>query len=235
MTAVIDAVLFDWGGTLTPWCPPDERLWWRVAEQLVPAERVDAVAAALTAADEVIWQRARLEHRSGSLVEVFTAAGLALTPQAYEIFAAQMEHATRTDPDVPALLTGLRERGIKVGVLSNTTWTRAHHEQIFARDGVLELIDGAVYTSEIPWTKPHPEAFRAAMAAVGATEPGRCVFVGDRTFDDIHGAGSLGMRTVLVPHSTIPDSQRGHTDGVPDAVVQRLADLLDVLDRWRGA
>jgi putative hydrolase of the HAD superfamily len=59
------------------------------------------------------------------------------------------------------------------------------------------------------------------------------VFVGDRTFDDIHGAGSVGMRTVLVPHSVIPATQRGHTDGVPDAVVQRLSELLSVVDGWR--
>jgi putative hydrolase of the HAD superfamily len=56
-------------------------------------------------------------------------------------------------------------------VLSNTMWPRSAHEQVFIRDGLLELIDGAVYSSEIDWTKPHPEAFRAAMRAVGVTEP----------------------------------------------------------------
>ena len=79
-------------------------------------------------------------------------------------------------------------RGIKVGVLSNTIWPRAWHEGFFERDGVLDLIDGDVYTSEIPWTKPSPRAFRAAMDAVGATDPARCVYVGDRLFDDIWGA-----------------------------------------------
>jgi putative hydrolase of the HAD superfamily len=228
----VGAVIFDWGGTLTPWCPPDERLWWRVAAQLVPVDRVDAVAAALVAADAQVWQRARLEHRSGTVAEMFAAAGLELTDRAYRIFAAAMEHTTVTDPQAPAMLRALRERGLKIGVLSNTTWSRDHHEQIFARDGVLDLIDGAVYTSEIDVTKPHPAAFRAAMAAVGESEPGRCVFVGDRLFDDIHGAGSAGMRTVLVPHSAIPEVQRGHTDGVPDAVIQQLADLPAVIDRW---
>jgi putative hydrolase of the HAD superfamily len=119
-------------------------------------------------------------------------------------------------------------------VLSNTTWHRSAHERIFERDGVLEFIDGAVYTCEIPWTKPHPGAFRAAMDAVGADDPGRCVFVGDRTFDDIYGAKQVGMRAVLVPHSVIPQQQRGHTDGEPDAVVARLSELIGVVDTWRG-
>ena len=118
-------------------------------------------------------------------------------------------------------------------MLSNTVWPRARHEQIFIRDGIDHLIDGAVYTCEIPWTKPHPEAFRAAMAAVGATDPGRCVFVGDRPFDDIYGARRAGMRAVLLPHSQIPEVQRGHTRGEPDAVIARLADLIAVVDAWR--
>ena len=102
------------------------------------------------------------------------------------------------------------------------------------RDGVLHLIDGAVYTSGIEWTKPHPEAFIAAMEAVGAVEPEQCVFVGDRLFDDIYGAGSVGMRTVLLPHSRIPDDQLGPLNGEPDAVITRLSDLLPLVDAWQS-
>jgi putative hydrolase of the HAD superfamily len=98
---------------------------------------------------------------------------------------------------------------------------------------VAELIDAAVYTSEIRWTKPHPEAFRAALAAVGETDPARAVFVGDRLWDDVHGAKAVGMRAVLVPHSDIPGFQLGPVAGEPDAVVQRLADLLPLVDSWR--
>jgi putative hydrolase of the HAD superfamily len=98
---------------------------------------------------------------------------------------------------------------------------------------VLELIDGAVYSSEIPWTKPHPEAFRAALAAVDVDDPADAVFVGDRPFDDIHGAKSVGMHAVLLPHSDIPDIQKGPVEGEADAIIQRLADLLAVVDALR--
>jgi putative hydrolase of the HAD superfamily len=118
-------------------------------------------------------------------------------------------------------------------VLSNTIWPRAFHEAIFERDGVLHLIDGDVYTSEIPWTKPSPKAFGAALDAVGATDPSRCVYVGDRLFDDIWGAQNAGLRAVHVPHSTIPADQVGHSQGRPDASVQRLADVLEVVRAWR--
>jgi len=107
-------------------------------------------------------------------------------------------------------------------------WPRTWHEEVFRRDGVLELIDGAVYTSEIDWTKPHPEAFRAAMTAVGVTDPARCVFVGDRPYDDVHGAKSVGMRAVLVPHSDVPAYEATE----PHAVISRLAQLLPLIEAW---
>jgi putative hydrolase of the HAD superfamily len=99
---------------------------------------------------------------------------------------------------------------------------------VFLRDDVLGLIDGAVYSSEIPWTKPHPAAFRAAMTAVGVTDPASCVFVGDRPYDDIFGAKSLGMRTVLIPNSAVP----AYDGAIPDAVIPRLGDLLPHLENW---
>jgi putative hydrolase of the HAD superfamily len=118
-------------------------------------------------------------------------------------------------------------------VLSNTIWPRAWHEGFFERDGVRHLIDGDVYTSEIPWTKPSEHAFGAAMAAVGVTDPARCVYVGDRLFDDVFGAHNAGMRAIHIPLSTIPPRQVGHTEGDPDAVVHRLSDIPDVVRGWR--
>lgn len=233
---VVEAVIFDWGGTLTPWKNSDGRAWWRIAARLVAAEQVDQVAAVLAAAEDEIWRRCREEHRSGTLVEIFTAAGLSEHEHelAYAAHDEEWDWATLLDPDAPVLLNGLRERGVRIGVLSNTAWTCERHEQIFARDGIDHLIDGAVYTCEIPWTKPHPEAFRCAMAAVGVTDPARCVFVGDRPFDDIFGARRAGLRPVLIPHSEIPEVQRGHSVGEPDAVIQRLTDLLPLVDDWSG-
>jgi putative hydrolase of the HAD superfamily len=107
-------------------------------------------------------------------------------------------------------------------------WPRSAHEQIFLRDEVFDLIDGAVYTSEIPWVKPHPEAFRAAMDAIGVTDPASCVFVGDRPYDDVHGAKSAGMHAVLIANSAVPAFDAAE----PDAVITRLAELPGFLDRW---
>jgi putative hydrolase of the HAD superfamily len=108
-------------------------------------------------------------------------------------------------------------------------WPRRTHEQFFGRDGVLGLIDGAVYSSELDWTKPHPEAFRAAMAAIGVTEAAGCVFVGDRPYDDVYGAKQAGMRAVLIANSEVP----AFADAEPDAVITSLAELAPLIDAWR--
>lgn len=222
----IEAVLFDWGGTVTPWHTIDADALWLAAAGSVES------AAALLAAEKAVWVRARDEHRSATLAEVFATAGVELTPEILSAYEAGWDPHTYADPDAETVFKGLRERGIRVGVLSNTIWARDHHERIFRRDGLLDLIDGAVYTSEIPWTKPHPEAFAASMAAVGVSDPARCVFVGDRLFDDVHGAQSVGMRTIYVPHSEIPVEQIGHTEGRPDATITRLGDILGVVEGW---
>ena len=223
---MISAVIFDWGGTLTPWHDIDPvEQWLAAVGDPVAAQRLHDAAAA-------VWARSRDEHRSATLDEVFELAGITPSARASAAFYEWWDPHTVTDPDAEPVLRGLRERGIKVGVLSNTLWARHEHERIFERDGLTQLIDAAVYTSEIPWTKPHPEAFRAALAALGGPEPHDAVFVGDRPFDDIYGAAAVGMRTILVPHSTIPADQIGHTEGNPDAVAHRLADVLAIVTAW---
>lgn len=222
----VAAVIFDWGGTLTPWHTIELADAWRACGYAEDAAR------RLVAAENAVWQRARQTQRSGTIDEVFAAASVKPTPAEMAAYYAWWEEHTYTDPDAKPLLAALRERGVKVGVLSNTLWPRTEHERVFRRDGVADLIDAAVYTSEIEWTKPHPEAFRAAREAVGVADPGACVFVGDRPWDDIHGARAVGMRAVLVPHSEIPAFQVGGAEGEPDAVVSRLSDLLTLVETW---
>jgi putative hydrolase of the HAD superfamily len=222
----IDAVIFDWGGTLTPWHTVEPVGAW------IDAVGDEELAARLVDAEREIWERSRAENRSGTLEEVFAAVGVSATDAMRRAVHDWWEPHTYLDPEAPALFEALRERGIRIGVLSNTIWPRTEHERIFERDGVLAFLDGAVYTSEIEWTKPHPQAFRAALRAVGCDDPARGVFVGDRLYDDIHGAKSAGMRAVLIPHSEIPEHQRGPVEGEPDAVIERLADLLAVVDAW---
>lgn len=224
----VNAVIFDWGGTLTPWHTIDHAdLWRSICAPHFPDDHQGRAAAALAAENE-LWELARAEHRSATIWTVLARADIEPSDELLASYLRAWEPHTFTDPDGTEVLTYLRSLGIKTGVLSNTMWPRDWHEDVFRRDGVLHLIDGAVYSSEIDWTKPHPEAFLAAMASVGVTDPATCVFVGDRPWDDIHGAKSLGMRAILVPNAGVPPFD----DAVPDAVISRLSELPPLIESW---
>jgi putative hydrolase of the HAD superfamily len=225
----VRTVIFDWGGTLTPWHTIDhELLWHEVCKPHFPTAEAGDVARAIHAAERAVWDAIEATQESATLADVFERARVAATENVLASYFEAWEPHTLTDPEAPPLLRELRRRNIRIGVLSNTLWPRSAHEKCFVRDQVLDLIDGAVYSSEIAWTKPHPEAFRAAMAAVGEDDPASCVFVGDRPYDDVHGAKGVGMRAVLIQGSTVP-----RYDAVtPDAVITRLSELTGHIDRW---
>ena len=241
----VGAVIFDWGGTLTPWHSIDLVEQWRVYAEHYARHHADehpdggvGLAARMAVAEQQAWAKLKRDGASARLADVFAAVGINTDypghPAAQTAYEEFWEPHTYIDPDVPVLFSALRERGVRIGVLSNTIWSRDYHQRVFARDGVLTLIDGDVYTSEIPWVKPHPEAFGAAMAAVGMTDPGRCVYVGDRAYEDVHGAQQVGMRAVLVPHSDIPADQQVPVDVTPDGVAHRLLDVLALVDGWNA-
>jgi putative hydrolase of the HAD superfamily len=229
LTMTVKAVIFDWGGTLTPWHSIDQDDMWRgVCQRHFPPDQAAVTAAALHTATEELWRETERSHQSATLDQVFERAGVTATDAFLTSYFEAWDPHTFTDPEVAPLLRLLRERSIKVGVLSNTMWPRIAHERVFLRDDVLGLIDGAVYSSEIPWAKPHPEAFRAAMTAIGVDDPAGCVFVGDRPYDDVHGAKSAGMRAVLIPHDGVP----AFDGATPDAVISSLAELSHHIDIW---
>ncbi len=243
----VRAVIFDWGGTLTPFHDIDLLDLWRAAAEVLAPDRVEEVALALADAEAAWWRQAVASGRSGTTADVFAAAAEAT---GYDVDAALHDRAlaahleawtphTYADPQAVPLLTALRERGIRTGLLSNTHWPRAWHERWLARDGLLELLDARTYTSDLAHLKPHPEAFRAALEALDVEgsagngpplEPEEVVFVGDRPIDDISGAQAVGMRTVLLPGSrnAVPDSP-----AEPDLRAAALSDVLTAVDTWR--
>lgn len=229
------AVIFDWGGTLTPWLTIDYLAAWRsYADVLHPgdADQAGRVAAAIHEAEQAAWRLARDEHRAFTIGQVLAAADTVEHDGGFAAYRTFWDQATYTDPDVAPLMTALRDKGLRIGILSSTPWPAAWHEEVLERDGVRDLFHARVWSSDLEYTKPHAAAFRAAMAAVGVEDPADCVYVGDRPYDDISGAKAVGMRAVLVPNSDIPTHQQVPVDVEPDAVITRLAEIEEVVDRW---
>ena len=228
------AVLFDWGGTLTPVHTVDLPDMWRAAAEQLAPDRVDEVAGALAAAEADWWVEAVAGRRSGTtadlLTEVAAATGLDVPAAVHEL-ALRAHHgvwAPRTVARASAaeVLQAVRDRRLKTGLLSNTHWSRDWHEGFLERDGLLDLLDARVYTSDIAHLKPSAEAFHTLLSALHISAD-EAVFVGDRQYDDIFGAARVGMRTVWVANDSTPSY-----DVHPDAVITELLELIDVVDEW---
>lgn len=85
----VDAVIFDWGGTLTPWHEVDLPQQWRVYAREVhglpldttqmPAEdlaEADSLALRIHEAEERAWKRGRHTHESASIAAILAEAGV---------------------------------------------------------------------------------------------------------------------------------------------------------------
>jgi putative hydrolase of the HAD superfamily len=238
----VDAVIFDWGGTLSVWAQIDLEDMWRLAARRLAPDRQQDMMDRLLAVEARVWRRVEQTQRSATLSEVLEAAGRDLGLDVTEVVLqeaathhldAWTPHITH-DPEAVPVIRALRDRGVRIGLLSNTLWPREFHDRFLERDGLLDLFDARLYTSHMERTKPHVSAFHAALEAVGVKEPSRAVFVGDRPFDDIYGAKSTGLRAVLRPNDALP---AGFTlidqePVEPDAVIHSLPELLTLVDAW---
>lgn len=235
---MIEGVVFDWGGTLTL---PIEVIyeidtWGDVARHLDP-ENHEELVVRLGAIEAELWEISRTTQKSSHLEDLVASVvrefGIDMAEESLRFATGHHLAAIRPyiehDPEAADVLRGLRDRGLGVGLLSNTLWPEDFHEELLEDAGLRDLIDVRLYTSNMEVTKPHPQAFKAAMDSLGIERPERAVFVGDRPYDDILGAGRAGMRTVHRPNAMVPPH-----DVDPDAVIEDLPSLLRVIDEWMG-
>jgi putative hydrolase of the HAD superfamily len=104
---------------------------------------------------------------------------------------AYSEHFELYDDALP-VLDLLQERGLKIGLLSNSS--RDLEEFVLHH----RLRADAVLTSNAHGkTKPHESIFRAMLELLGVAAD-EAVMVGDTIDDDIEGARAVGMRAVLL-------------------------------------
>ncbi|MFE6776695.1 HAD family hydrolase [Streptomyces sp. NPDC057702] len=116
-------------------------------------------------------------------------------------------------PDAAEVLTGLRERGVRVAVVSNIGWDP---RPVFRRHGLDRCVDAYLLSFEHGIQKPDPALFQLACATLGVSAP-ETVMVGDDRHAD-GGAAAIGCRVHFVDH--LPVDQR------PDG----LRPVLDLID-----
>lgn len=150
------------------------------------------------------------------------------------------------DDDTGPTLAALKDRGLRLGAVSNTYSSGQVIRRQLAERGLLPYLDSVVASSDVLVLKPHPAIFRRALEEL-EVRPEEAVFVGDSLIADVRGAQALGIRGVLShqyrqedPKGPPPDAQvqglKPWLDGrPPDHIIERLAEIVDYVEGLNSA
>jgi putative hydrolase of the HAD superfamily len=150
-------------------------------------------------ADLAVWpleERLRVLFRHympGAALDATSVEGLS------EAFLQPIFATARVSKDALPVLMGLKRRGVKTAIVSNTPWGssgRAWRTEL-ARLGLLAAVDAVVFCRDVGWRKPHPSPFRRALELLGASAK-EAAFVGDDPVWDTEGAEGAGLLPILL-------------------------------------
>jgi putative hydrolase of the HAD superfamily len=237
------AVLFDWGDTLMRFAYDEALVEAGHRAGLATLDRdelpeVERVAAHFRERYEpFFWTPGTVEELEypGLVRQLLGDFGIAVSDEELTGFL-EAEHAA-WDParqlaaHTHALLEALRGRGLKLGLVSNAFDPGWLLHRDLEQMGLAERLDFSVFSSEVGKRKPHPAIFERALEALGVAAEDT-VFVGDRLYEDVRGAGELGMTTVQALWFRADEHPEG---GVPDFEAFTQMDVLNFIDRLAAA
>ena len=240
---MLRAVLFDWGDTLMQFAYEPELV---EAGQRAGLEALgrdglpeaDAITAHFREHYEpLFWVPGTLEEIEypGLVRKLLGHFGIEVTEEELDRFL-EAEHAAWEPARVlgsttHALLEALRSRGLRLGLVSNAFDPGWLLHRDLEQMGIAERIDHALFSSEVGKRKPHPEIFEQALNALEVS-PEEALFVGDRLYEDVRGAGDVGMTTVQAVWFRADE----HADGrEPDYQAFTQMDVLNVAERLLAA
>lgn len=151
-----------------------------------------------------------------------------------DAFCAEIADVCTPFDEAASVLQELRDRGMRIGLISNTMIHGRHHREDLRRFGLLHAFDDLIFSGDVGVWKPDRRIFQRSLDALGV-DASEAFFVGDRIVDDVGGAQAAGMRAVLKVN---PRSDSDYTDPragaiVPDARISRLDELLPLVERWQ--
>jgi putative hydrolase of the HAD superfamily len=133
--------------------------------------------------------------------------------------------ATVLRPDCIDTLRALKERGLRVQIVSNIDDEQL--DGLVARLGLDAFVDTWTSSESARSCKPDARIYRVALQAAGC-DAAEVLFVGDTVDHDVIGPRAQGMSTALL----VADARAEEPEtGGADFVVERLADVVALVDR----
>lgn len=140
----------------------------------------------------------------------------------------------RLRPEARELLNCLRERGVRLGVISNV-YSRRTVPMNLARYELSHYFEVVVTSSIFGWRKPNPSIFleTARQMQLRVVE---CAYVGDTVSRDVAGARRSGYGLAVQIKSFLTQKSDTEKDTEPpDAVITDLRQVGDLITRKREA
>ena len=106
-------------------------------------------------------------------------------------FAAALNRIT---PETRTVIHALRQRGMKIGLISNADVTEV---AAWPRCPIADLFDSTVFSCHVGWVKPEPEIYRHCLSEL-AVDANDSVFVGDGGSNELQGARDLGLTPIFI-------------------------------------
>ena len=126
-------------------------------------------------------------------------------------------------------LDALAAMGMPLGICTNKP--RVTTEAVLAALGIRTRFRGVVAGGDIAEKKPAPAPVLHVARQVGVS-PDVCVMVGDSP-QDVECARRAGMRSIAVTNGF--SSRERLVDARPDVLLDSLAEVVDVVRRWRDS
>jgi putative hydrolase of the HAD superfamily len=135
-------------------------------------------------------------------------------------------------PHLDEVLAELKQRGYKLGVITNTVTSREEHVRIALRRIDCEKYFDCVVTSvDMGCNKPEEKIFSAALKRLGV-KPQEAIMVGDRIKTDIAGGNRIGMKTVLFRWNKRYPEEINSPEEQPSSTIKSLRELPKILHNF---
>ncbi len=127
-------------------------------------------------------------------------------------------------PDTHAVLTELKQRGYKLGLITNAFQPMWMRDVELEQDGLIDYFDARITSGDTGFMKPDPAIFWRMMGLLDTT-PDKAMYVGDTPNRDVLGANRSGMTSVFIdpPHL---DKVAATSEEDPDYTITSLTELL---------
>jgi putative hydrolase of the HAD superfamily len=191
---------------------------WAAFESVLEAGRADGLA------PELGWVRAA----AADLGVAVTLADLARIEADWDL--TRREALLDPPPSAVAALAALRERGIRLGVLSNT---HALEVRTWDESPLAALFDVVALSHEIGSCKPDPATYAHVLDRLNVPAAA-AAYVGDGSSDELVGARAAGFSMVILAEEAAAKST---PDDLPrlrahaDTSVISLADVVALVNR----